>query len=202
MLTKSRNPNACLLGLFLGVWSGSVARAQAPQAPQGPVTHEEAPQEERDYSLTFGRTVGLLGQPVAVSVFFTRRAGVPNIRKLRLRLTFPTARLSYDKSEVAYLARRAGVELQAVQGGSGNEGTLDLTFTLPASSDRQFPNGQIAYVHFTVPAEAQKGGFSLRPELWVEDKPAAGSDLSARVADARVIVSDTPILVGCFFFTH
>lgn len=137
-----------------------------------------------------------------MSVFFTRRAGVPNIRKLRLRLTFPTARLSYDKSEAAYLARRAGVELEAVQGGSGNEGTLDLTFTLPASSDRQFPNGQIAYVHFTVASEAQKGGFSLRPELWIEDKPATGSDLSARVADARVIVSDTPILVGCFFFTH
>jgi hypothetical protein len=179
-----------------------LAHAQAQQPPAAPPAHEGETQEERDYSLTFGRTVGLLGQPVAVSVFFTRRAGVPNVRKLRLRLTFPTARLSYDKSEVAYLARRAGVELQTVQGGSGNEGTLDLTFVLPASSTREFPNGQIAYVHFTVPAEAQKGGFSLRPELWIEDKPAVGSDLSARVADARVIVSDTPILVGCFFFTH
>ena len=199
MPTRDRKLVAWLLAFFWGAWSGSLAHAQA---PQGPVTHEEAPQEERDYSLTFGRTVGMPGQPVAVSVFFTRRSGVPNIRKLRLRLTFPTPTLSYDKAEAAYLARRAGVELQTVQGGSGNEGTLDLTFTLPASSDREFPNGQIAYVHFTVSSEAQKGGFSLRPELWIEDKPATGSDLSARVADARVIISDTPILVGCFFFTH
>jgi len=190
---------ACLLALLLGAWSASLAHSQAPQPP---TQHEGETQEERDYSLTFGRTVAMPNQAAAVSVFFTRRTGVPNIRKLRLRLTFPTARLSYDKSEAAYLARRAGVELQTVQGGSGNEGTLDLTFMLPASPDRQFPNGQIAYVHFTVPAEAQKGGFSLRPELWIEDKPAVGADLSARVADARVIVSDTPILVGCFFFTH
>ena len=187
-----------MLVLLLSTWAGQFARAQQPPA------HEPEPQgqEERDYALTFGRTVGMPGQPVAVSVFFTRRMGVPTIHKLRLRLTFPTARLSFDRSEAAYLARRAGIEIQTVQGGSGNEGTLDLTFTLPPNSDREFPNGQIAYVHFTVSEEAQKGGFSLRPELWIEDKPAAGSDLSARVADSRVIISDTAVLVGCFFFTH
>ena len=142
------------------------------------------------------------GQPVAVSVFFTRRAGVPNIQTLRLRLAFPTARLSFDRSEAAYLARRAGVELETLQGGSGDEGTLDLTFTLSPDSEREFPDGQIAYVHFTVTEEAQNGGFSLQPELWIDDQPVVGSDLSARVADSRVIISDTPVLVGCFFFTH
>ena len=198
MSTRGSRAIAWVLVLLLSTWAGELARAQQPPA------HEAEPQgqEERDYALTFGRTVGMPGQPVAVSVFFTRRMGVPNIHKLRLRLTFPTARLSFDRSEAAYLARRAGIELQTVQGGSGNEGTLDLTFTLPPNSDREFPNGQIAYVHFTVSEEAQKGGFSLRPELWIEDKPAAGSDLSARVADSRVIISDTPVLVGCFFFTH
>jgi hypothetical protein len=177
---------------------GGLARAQLPE-PHEP---EAQQQEEKDYSLTFGRTVAMPGQAAAVSVFFTRRASVPNIHKLRLRLTFPTAKLSFDRTETAYLARRAGVEIQTVQGGSGADGTLDLTFTLPPTSDREFPNGQIAYVHFTATPEAQKGGFSLRPELWIEDKPAVGSDLSARVADSRVIISDTPILVGCFFFTH
>jgi len=198
--SNRRNGLAVLLIFFLCAALGDLARAQQPEAhdPAGPIP----PQEERDYNLTFGRTVALLGQPAAVSVFFTRRAGVPNIHHLKLRLAFPTARLSFDKAETAYLARRAGVELQTIQGGSGNEGTLDLTFTLAPSSTREFPNGQIAYVHFTVAPDALKGGFSLRPQLWIEDKPAVGSDLSARVADARVIVSDTPILVGCFFFTH
>ena len=187
-----------MLALVLGASLGQFARAQQPPA------HEPEPQdqEERDYALTFGRTVGMPGQAVAVSVFFTRRAGVPNVRTLRLRLTFPTARLSFDRSEAAYLARRAAIEIRTLQGGSGDEGTLDLTFTLPPNSDREFPNGQIAYVHFTVSEEAPKGGFSLRPELWIEEKPAAGSDLSVRVADSRVIISDTPVLVGCFFFTH
>jgi len=183
------------LGLFC-----EAGRAQQPEPhePEG----QAQQQEERDYSLTFGRTVAMPGQPAAVSVFFTRRSGIPNVRKLRLKLAFPTAKLSFDRTEVAYLARRAGIEVQTVQGGSGDEGTLDVTFTLSPTSDREFPNGQIAYVHFTVTPEAQKGGFSLKPELWIEDKPAVGSDLSARVADARVIISDTPILVGCFFFTH
>jgi hypothetical protein len=189
-----------MLTLVLWASLGQLARAQQP--PQHRQEAEESGQEERDYVLTFGRTVGMPGQPAAVSVFFTRRMGIPNIRTLRLRLTFPTARLSFDRSEAAYLARRAGVELQTVQGGSGDEGTLELTFTLAPDSEREFPNGQIAYVHFTVSEEAQKGGFSLRPELWIEDQPAVGSDLSARVDDSRVIISDTPVLVGCFFFTH
>ena len=111
-----------------------------------------------------------------------------------------TSPLSFDRSEAAYLARRAGVALQTVQGGSDNDGTLDLTFALSPTSDREFPNGQIAYVHFTIAEEAQGGAFSLRPELWIEEKPAA--ELSARVADARVIVTTSPVLVGCFFFTH
>ena len=183
--------------LLSAVWTGMASAQQ-------PTEHDPDPQdqEERDYSLTFGRTVGMPGQPVAVSVFFTRRTGVSNIHKLRLLLTFPVARLSFDRAEAAYLARRARVDLKTVQGGSGDEGTLDLTFTLPADAEREFPNGQIAYVHFTVAEEAVKGGFSLRPELWIEEKPAVGSDLSARVADSRVIISDTPVLVGCFFFTH
>jgi hypothetical protein len=196
--TKGSKALAWLLIVLLSASFGEFASAQQPPEHR----EESEPQEERDYSLTFGRTVAMPGQPAAVSVFFTRRAGIPNVGNLKLRLTFPTARLSFDRSEAAYLARRAGVELQTIQGGSGDEGTLDLTFTLSAESDREFPNGQIAYVHFTVAEQALKGGFSLRPELWIENKPAVGSDLSVRIADARVIISDTPILVGCFFFTH
>ena len=199
MSTKGSKAPAWGLALLLSVLLVPFGYAQQPPTDHGPDSED---QEERDYSLTFGRTVGMRGQPVAVSVFFTRRAGVPNIQTLRLRLAFPTARLSFDRSEAAYLARRAGVELETLQGGSGDEGTLDLTFTLPPDSEREFPDGQIAYVHFTVTEEAQNGGFSLQPELWIDDQPAAGSDLSARVADSRVIISDTPVLVGCFFFTH
>ncbi len=199
MSTKGSKAPAWGLALLLSVSLGQLGYAQQPPTDHGPDPED---QEERDYSLTFGRTVGMPGQPVAVSVFFTRRTGVPNIQTLQLRLTFPTARLSFDRSEAAYLARRAGVELETLQGGSGDEGTLELTFTLPPDSEREFPNGQIAYVHFTVTEEAQRGGFSLQPELWIEDQPAIGSDLSARVADSRVIISDTPVLVGCFFFTH
>ena len=185
-----------MIVLFLSAGLGT--RAHAQESRPG----ETEKQDDSDYAVTFGRAVGMPGQAVAVSVFFTRRSGVSNIRKLRLRLSFPTASLSYDKSEAAYLARRAGIELRPVQGGSGNNGTLELTFTLPESSNREFPSGQIAYVHFTVSSEAKGGAISLRPEVWIEEKPVPSPEFRARLEDAKVIVSTSPILVGCFFFTH
>ena len=196
MSTRSRRVVACCFTLFLGAWLGTRAHAQESRPA------ETEKQDESDYAVTFGRAVGMPGQAVAVSIFFTRRSGVPNIRKLRVRLSFPTAGLSYDKSEAAYLARRTGVELRVIQGGSGNNGTLDLTFTLPESSNREFPSGQIAYVHFTVSAEAKGGAISLRPEVWIEEKSVPSPEFRARLDDAKVIVSTSPILVGCFFFTH
>ena len=199
MSTRNRKVVACLLALVFGAW-GAWLGTQAHAQESRPTETEK--QDESDYAVTFGRAVGMPGQAVALSVFFTRRSDVPNIRKLRLRLSFPTAALSYDKLEAAYLARRAGLELRPIQGGSGNNGTLDLTFTLPESSSREFPNGQIAYVHFTVSSEAKGGAISLHPEAWIEEKPIPSPEFRARLEDAKIIVTTSPILVGCFFFTH
>ncbi len=42
----------------------------------------------------------------------------------------------------------------------------------------------------------------LKPALWIDEQAVTASDSLARVEGETILISASPILVGCFFFTH
>ena len=184
-----------VLALARPVW------AQSPPQESSPA--EEPAGQEAEYTLSFGRAGGTPGNEVALSLFFTRRPGAPNVGKLRVRLTYPHSALQYKRFEDAYLARRAGLRTEARQErASGDLGVLDLTFTLPEPAEKNFPSGQLAFVHFQISSVAEQGTVAIKAELWINEQPATPANHLARVEDGHVLVATTPLFVGCFFFTH
>ena len=117
-------------------------------------------------------------------------------------LTYPNSVLTYDKVEDAYLSRRAGIEIHTEAKTSGEQSVLEITFTLPDPAEKNFPSGQIAYLHFTISSDAVDETVTLKTELSIDKKAVTASNSLARVEEVKVLISASPIFVGCFFFTH
>ena len=180
--------------------AGGLAPAQNPAQETSP-TAEEA-EDNSAFALTFSRAAGAPGSEVALPVYFTRRPEAPNVGKITLRMSYPKSIVTYDKVEDAYLSRRAGVEIQAKENNSGEQGVLEITFTLPDTTGKNFPSGQIAYLHFTISSEAADQTVHMKPEVWIDEQAVTASNSLARVEEGTILISASPILVGCFFFTH
>ena len=195
-----RSRNRIWLPTLLLLAAGGLAPPQSP-AQETPPPAEEA-EDNSTFALTFSRAAGAPGSEVALPVYFTRRPGAPNVEKLTLRMSYPKSVVTYDKVEDAYLSRRAGVEIQAEENNSGEQGVLEITFTLPDSANKDFPSGQIAYLHFTISSEADDQTVHMKPDLWIDEQAVTASNFFARVEEGTILISASPILVGCFFFTH
>jgi len=204
---KSSRLFSLLLGwaLAAGVWGHAqqppehAPGASSNAAPESPAK----PEDERDFALTFSRAAGSPGSEIALPVYFTRRPGAANVAKVRVRLTYAGEGVSFKNAEDAYLSRRAGIEIQAKEEkASGGQSVLDVTFTLPNPSEKNFPSGQVAYLHFTVSSDATNATIPLRPELWIDDQAITADSPVARAEEGRLIVTTKPIFVGCFIFSH
>ena len=195
---RSRKRIWLLMLLLLA--AGGLAPTQSP-AQETPAPAEEA-EDNSTFALTFSRAAGAPGSEVALPVYFTSRPGAPKVEKITLRMSYPKSVVTYDKVEDAYLSRRAGIEIQAEGNNAGEQGVLKITFTLPDSADKEFPSGQIAYLHFTISSEAGDQTVHMKPDLWIDEQAVTDSNSLARVEEGTILISASPILVGCFFFTH
>lgn len=192
---RSRSARLLALAASAGLFSTFLLAQEG-----GPA--EEPAEGGASYELAVGESAGAPGKEVSLPVFFTRRPGTPNVKEVRLRLTYPNAAVKYSKVEDAYLAKRAGLQIEDQYKTAADQDVLEVVFTLPNPEEKEFPSGQVAYLHFTIAEDAKDGPVHLQSELWMDGKPVAPSDTLAQVKPGKILVSASPILVGCFFFTH
>lgn len=185
-----------MVALF--VLGGLSARAQ--EAAGMP---EDKPARETDYTLSFSKAFVQPGNEVSLMVLFAQKSGVPGIRKLRARFPYPNKVLTFDRMEDAYLSRRAKLQMKAVPGvgSKPDEGTLEIDFALPANG-AAFPSGQLATLIFKAANPAPDQVIRINPEAWIDDQPILPDSPQAQVEYGLVKITQEPVIVGCFFFTH
>ena len=190
-----RRGQSCWLVLALSLFCALPILAQDESAGS------QQPARDTPFTLALNKIVGLPGQEAALPVLFARKSGAPNLSVLRLRLAYPAA-VQFSKIEDAYLSRRAGLKVEAKEQTSGDNRTLDVTFTLPDSQGKEFPSGQIATIHFTIADGTPDQVILLNPQTWIDGGEVLPESPSAQVEAGEIRVSQTPVFVSCFFFTH
>lgn len=189
-------PAACVLAVVVLFATG--ARGQEGRPP------EDKPARETDYTLTLSKVFVQPGNEASVMVLFSQKPGTAAVRKLRAKLPFPSKVMSFERMEDAYLSRRAKLVMKAEPGpgAKADESSLDIQFELPAGGDAAFPSGQLATLTFKVTSPAEDQVIRLNPEAWIDDKPILPDSAQAQVEYGLVKITQVPVIVGCFFFTH
>jgi hypothetical protein len=176
--------------LSAGLW------AQEPQA------EEQAPARETPFTLSFAKVNGQPGTEVSVPILFARKPDAPNVKSLRARLPYPGPVLAYVRFEDAYLSRRAKLTLQAKdEKTSATENVLEISVELP-DPQTSFPSGQIATLVFKIADNASDQVVAMNPEAWINGEQVKPDSASAQVEAGHIRISQTPVFVSCFFFTH
>ncbi len=182
------------LPFFLG---GSVwAQEQDP-------AEDQAPARDTEFTLTLSHVIGQPGKDAGLSILFGRKPGAPNVAKLRVRMTYPSAVLKFNRAEDAYLSRRVNLQIQGrEEKGSGADSVLELNFDLPDPQGTNFPRGQLAMIYFDIAADAPDQVVPLNPQGWIDGAEILPDSPMAQIEPGAVRVAETPVFVGCFFFTH
>ncbi|HEY7679387.1 MAG TPA: hypothetical protein VIC04_02640 [Terriglobia bacterium] len=172
---------------------------------QHPPSEQEPPPPARDttFTLTLNKVIGQPGKEASLPVLFARKPGAPNVTKLRVRVVYPGSVLKFNRAEDAYLSRRVKLQVQGKEDkGTGAESVLELSFDLPDPQGSNFPSGQIATVFFDVAAGAADQIVPLKPQAWIDGAEILPDSPAAQIEPGEVRVSQNPVFVGCFFFTH
>ena len=174
------------------------ARGQDAYSPD-----DAPPPRETDYTLSISKVFVQPGNEVSVMVLFAQKSGTAPVKKLRARFPFPGKVLSYLRMEDAYLSRRVKLQMKAAGGqAAGDEQMLEINFEMPAGGDAAFPSGQIATLFFKVADPAPDQVIRINPEAWIDDQPILPDSPQAQVEYGLVKITQEPVVVGCFFFTH
>ena len=162
-----------------------------------------APARDTEFTVSFGKVNGQPGTDVSMAILFARKPGAPNVAKLRARVSYSNAVLKFNRIEDAYLSRRAKLRVQAKEEtGSGAENVLEMNFELADPEGANFPSGQIATVYFHVAADAADQIVPMNPQAWIDEKQVMPDSLQAQIEPGHVRISQTPVFLSCFFFTH
>lgn len=172
------------------------------QEQHAPSQEEAAPARDTAITLTLNKVVGQPGKEASVPVLFGRKAGAPNVSKLRVRVSYPGTVLQFDRVEDAYLSRRAKLQIEGKQEqGAGEDSVLELNFELP-DAQTNFPSGQIATVYFDIPEGTPDQVAPLNPQAWIDGVEILPDSPTAQIEPGQVRISRNPVFVGCFFFSH
>ena len=186
----------------LSVVAFLVCAPVAAQEQHPPGQEEAAPSRETALTLTLNKVIGQPGKEASLPVLFGRRQGAPNMAKLRVRMSYPGSVLKFNRAEDAYLSRRAKLQIQAKEEkGAGAESVLELNFELP-DPQANFPSGQIATVLFDIAAGAPDQVVPLKPQAWIDGAEILPDSPTAQIEPGEVRVSENPVFMGCFFFSH
>ena len=161
------------------------------------------PARETPMTLTINKVIGLPGEEVNVPVLFARRPGAANVTELRVRLSYPGTVIQFVRTDDAYLSRRVNLQIVGKEeSGSGDERSLELTFTLPDPQSKEFPSGQIGSIYFKVAAGVPDQVVHLNPQTWIDGEAIATDNPTVSIEPGEVRVSQTPVFLSCFVFSH
>ena len=203
-MQKLRTDSFLLILILL--LAGSLPLAAQEASPQGTSqgTAEDAPPlRDTPISLTLNKVVGLPDQEVNVPILFARKSGAPNLAQLRMLVSYPGSVIQFDRVEDAYLARRVSLQIEGKETpAEGDQRSLTLAFTLPDPQSQEFPSGQIGSIYFKVAAGAPDQIVHLNPQAWIDGDEILPDAPGAQIIPGEVRVSQTPVFVSCFFFSH
>ncbi len=193
---------AMLLAMLFPLSAAAVAQVEQVHEREPDEQGADAPGLESEYALTFSRAGGAPGTDMALPVYFSRIPGAANVGQVRVRMVYPAAPIKLKEVELAYLSKRAGLEVEIAEEGADEDRTaLTVTFRLP-DPEKNYPSGQIAYLHFTLSPDAADETVTLETEMWIDEQHITETSPMAKLEQGRIIISKDPIFVGCFFFTH
>jgi hypothetical protein len=166
-------------------------------------TDEDAPlARETPFALTINKVVGLPEQEVNIPILFARKSGAPNLAELRFRVSYPGSVITFNRAEDAYLSRRVNLRVEGKEASAdGDRRSLEVTFTLPDAA-KEFPSGQIGSIYFNVAAGAPDQVIPLKPNAWIDGNQILPDSPDAQIVPGEVRVSQTPVYLSCFFFSH
>jgi hypothetical protein len=162
---------------------------------------EAQPTRDTPFVLTLGKVIGLPGQVASLPVLFSRKSGAPNVAALRFRFSYPGSAIQFSKIEDAYLSRRVGMQVEAKEESTAGDRVLEVSIKLP-DPKKEFPSGQIATIFFNVLAGVGDQTIPLNPPTWIDDNEVKPDSSSASIEPGEIRISQTPVYVSCFFFTH
>ena len=172
--------------------------AQDPQAGEGGALGRDT-----DFTLTLAKVAGMPGTEVNMPVTFASKPRASQVTKVRIQVSYPSAVIQFNRIEDAYLSRRVGLQVQGKEDNSeaGNS-MLEMNFELPDPVGTKFPSGQIATLWFNIAADAAEGIVPMNPDAWIDGERIMQDSPTAKIVPGHIEISQTPVFVGCFLFTH
>lgn len=175
------------------------AFGQEPAGPSG---------EGSTVRVALGSASGEPGNIVVVPVYFTPAAGA-RVGRLKIRVSFVSANLKFDKLETGIAAEIGNVtlahDLTVDRNDRGVESsTLSLEAAAPDSADRGIPPGLLAYVQLRLNAGARPATIILRATVEATETGTGRQLEIVQSPDAtvEVIAPGSQPAVVCFFFAH
>ena len=172
--------------LFASAWIGVAVQAGA-QEP----------------TLNVGISTAKPGDPVDIPLTISG-AEQPQMGSITLELTFPKDALRYVRASAGLSGEMAGAAVEGTARDAPEASGLSF-LTVSINAQQAIKPGILAYIHFRVSTDAQKGMVALRART-VEAATLNGEPQPlAKAATGQVEVFDineTIPMIGCFFFTH
>ena len=159
-------------------------------------------EQETQFALTFPNATASEDGAAKLPVVLTRQASAPSVAEIRVRLAYPAPELKYKNFEPSEASHARDLEIKMTEGKTRDQAALEMSFTLPKSGQREFPNGELATINFEFANPAPGTVVSLKADLWVDGKLITGEKSLAHVENARIEIPPIRVFLYCFFFTH
>lgn len=175
-----------ILAILMSVWMAGVAPAGA-QEP----------------TLNIGSSTAKPGDPVDIPLTISGTEQ-PGMGSITLELTFPKDTLHFVRGSAGLSGEMAEASVEGTLRDAPDVSGLSF-LTVSIAAKKPIKPGILAYIHFRVATEAQKGLVQLKARS-VEAKTLSDeSQTLAKGRDGQIEVfarDETIPLIGCFFFTH
>lgn len=185
-----RPAHSLILAATLAI-NGAIATGRS-QQPDGATT------------LSLGESAAPAGSPVVAPLTLSAAGGL-EIGAVEVRLTFPTALLTFEKIEPSGLSLAVDAVVQAevkAEPGGQSSTLLVKVFTAPGSG-KALPSGLLAYVGFKIHESAKPEtsiALALAAEALTAGEPRQPVTPVA-AANATIKVARPPV-PACFFYMH
>ena len=183
---RARVPVWSFLAILVSIWIAGIAPARA----QGP-------------TLNIGISTAKPGDPVDIPLTISGTEQ-PGMGSIALEIFFPKDALHFVRGSAGLSGEMAGATVEgSTHDAADAPGMSALTVSITAKDP--IKPGILAYIHFRVSTDAQKGMVLLKAQT-VEAKTLGGEPQTlTKGRDGQIEVfgrDETIPLIGCFFFTH
>lgn len=178
-----RAPKVAAVLAFAWIAGGALAGAQEP-------------------ILNIGTSTAKPGDPVDIPVTLSGTEQ-PQLGAITLELTFPKDALHFVRGSAGLSGEMAEASVEGAAQDAAESGMSSLKVSINAK--KPIKPGILAYVHFRVATEAQKGKIELKAQSVQAKTLEGGSQDLSKGRDGQIEVfgrDETIPLIGCFFFTH